>query len=85
MYDIISNICTFLLYKEKTKSAYFLSTHFMCQPYREWFIDYLKLKNKKQTFFSVFIFAVRNSIEEIEYSLQRRKSSVIQLVDQYDR
>lgn len=25
--DIISYICTFLLYKEKTKSAYFLSTN----------------------------------------------------------
>lgn len=42
-------------------------------------------KTSKQAFFSVLIFAVRNSIKEIEYSLQRRKSSVSQLVDQYSR
>ena len=34
MYDIISYICTFLLYKEKTKSAYFLSTN-LCANHTE--------------------------------------------------
>ena len=42
-------------------------------------------KTSKQAFFSVLIFAVRNSVKEIEYSLQRMKSSVSQLVDQYSR
>lgn len=42
-------------------------------------------KTSEQAFFSVLIFAVRNSVKEIEYSLQRMKSSVSQLVDQYSR
>lgn len=42
-------------------------------------------KQANKHFFSVLIFAVRNSIKEIEYSLQRRESSVSQLVDQYSR
>ena len=42
-------------------------------------------KNKQTNIFSVLIFAVENSIKEIEYSLQRMKSSVSQLVDQYSR
>lgn len=42
-------------------------------------------KQANNYFFSVLIFAVRKSIKEIEYSLQRGKSSVSQLVDQYSR
>lgn len=50
-----------------------------------YWLPYNERKTNKQTFCSVLIFAVRNSIKEIEYSLQRMQSSVSQLVDQYSR
>lgn len=55
MYDIIiSYICTFLLYKGKTKSAYFLSSNLCANLTEDDLLITLWWKNKQTSIFFLF-------------------------------